>query len=471
MGILQRVLATGESFTSTELPVTLERQGDGRTEEAFFNIIYQAVRDASGRTTGVLTFAVEVTENVRARRRDAALTEDLRRQKEALSASEQQFRSLADSIPQLVWMADPDGGLSWFNQRWYEYTGTTAEQVKGWGWEAVHEPAELERVVASWKAALREERPWEDQFRMRRRDGSFRWFLARAIPVRDAGGRIVRWFGTSTDIDDEWRTVEDLRRAEEEIRHLNADLEHRVRERTTQLQEANKELESFSYSVSHDLRAPLRHITGFSQLLERRVGGSLDEVSRNYLKTIHSAAQQGGTLVDDLLAFSRMGRAEMRQAPVDLQTLAQEVRRELEADAAGREVEWRVGELPPVEADPSLLRQVLRNLFGNALKYTRPKAHAVIEVGARESGGEVELWVRDNGVGFEMQYVDKLFGVFQRLHTAEQFEGTGIGLANVRRIVSRHGGRTWAEGAVGQGATFHFTLPQAASQQQGPTPS
>jgi light-regulated signal transduction histidine kinase (bacteriophytochrome) len=300
---------------------------------------------------------------------------------------------------------------------------------------------------------------------MRRKDGSYRWFLARAIPVRDAAGRIVRWFGTSTDIDDEWRTVEDLRRAEEEIRHLNTDLERRVRERTAQLQEANKELESFSYSVSHDLRAPLRHITGFSQLLERRAGASLDAVSRNYLKTIHSAAQQGGTLVDDLLAFSRMGRAEMRQSHVDLQALAHEVRHELEADAVGRRVEWRVGELPPVEADPSLLRQVLRNLFGNALKYTRPREHALIEVGSRRGGGELEVWVRDNGVGFEMQYVDKLFGVFQRLHTVEQFEGTGIGLANVRRIISRHGGRTWAEGAVGQGATFHFTLPLAAASQ------
>jgi PAS domain S-box-containing protein len=424
------------------------------------------VREASGRITGVLTFAVEVTENVRARRRDAALTEDLRRQKEALSASEQQFRSLADSIPQLVWMAEPDGGVSWFNERWFEYTGATLEQMRGWGWEAAHEPTDLPRVLESWKAALEEGRPWEDQFRMRRKDGSFRWFLARAIPVRDASGRIVRWFGTNTDIDDEWRALEELRSAQEEIHHLNTDLERRVQERTLQLQEANKELESFSYSVSHDLRAPLRHITGFSQLLERRVGASLDEVSRNYLKTIHSAAQQGGTLVDDLLAFSRMGRAEMRQAHVDLQTLAQEVRRELEADAAGRSVEWRVGELPPVEADPALLRQVLRNLFGNALKYTRPKEHAVIEVSAHENGGEVEVRVRDNGVGFEMQYVDKLFGVFQRLHTVEQFEGTGIGLANVRRIISRHGGRTWAEGAVGQGATFHFTLPPAATQHE-----
>ncbi|HYH96613.1 sensor histidine kinase [Hyalangium sp.] len=233
-------------------------------------------------------------------------------------------------------------------------------------------------------------------------------------------------------------------------------------ERTAQLQEALQELESFSYSVSHDLRAPLRHITGFAQLLERKAGPKLDDTSRGYLRTIISAAQQGGTLVDDLLSFSRMGRAELRHSRVELQELVDEVRRELLVDTQDRTIEWRIGPLHAVRADPALLRQVIRNLLGNAMKYTRPKPHALVEVGSRISAGDVEVWVRDNGVGFEMQYVDKLFGVFQRLHTVEEFEGTGIGLANVRRIISRHGGRTWAEGAVGQGATFHFSLPRAA---------
>jgi light-regulated signal transduction histidine kinase (bacteriophytochrome) len=174
-----------------------------------------------------------------------------------------------------------------------------------------------------------------------------------------------------------------------------------------------------------------------------------------------SSAKQGDALVDALLAFSRMGRAELRQTRVDLGALVEEVRRELQPDAAGREVEWRVGPLPEVRADPALLRQVVRNLLGNALKYSRTRPRALIEVGAHEKDGEVDVWVRDNGVGFDMRSADRLFGPFQRLHTAEEFEGSGIGLANVRRIISRHGGRTWAEGEVGKGATVFFSLPQS----------
>ncbi|CAM3166372.1 PAS domain-containing protein [Corallococcus sp. ZKHCc1 1396] len=452
---LETVYRTGETYQGREIPLRLGRDQGEDAPEGFFNLTFQPLRDAEGRVDGIVSVSWEVTEQVVARRRIEALAAELKDR-------EQQFRTLADSIPQLSWMTEPDGSIFWYNQRWYDYTGTSLEQMAGWGWKSVHDPDDVDRVVAHYQEAMREGRLWEDQFRLRRADGTYRWFLSRAMPVRDAEGRIVRWFGTNTDIDDERKAVEALKLAEEEIRRLNTGLEKRVRERTAQLQEANKELESFSYSVSHDLRAPLRHITGFAQLLERRAAAKLDDVSRGYLTTIAGAAKQGGTLVDDLLAFSRMGRAEMRRTPVDLGQLVTEARKDLLPEESGRQVGWQVSELPTVEGDPALLRQVIHNLLANALKYTRPKPEALIEVGAREAEGEAVVWVRDNGVGFEMQYVDKLFGVFQRLHTAEEFEGTGIGLANVRRIVSRHGGRTWAEGAVGQGATFTFTLPRTS---------
>ena len=254
--------------------------------------------------------------------------------------------------------------------------------------------------------------------------------------------------------------ITERKAAEAKITQLNAELQQRA----ATLEVANKELESFSYSVSHDLRAPLRHVHGYVEMLQRATDGQLSEQAQRYLNTITEASVEMGQLIDDLLAFSRMGRTEMRESRVDVGVLVQETIRDLDMATTGRNIVWQTAPLPAVLGDPSLLKQVLANLVGNAVKYSRMRDPARIEIGcAGEEDGRVILFVRDNGAGFDMQYAHKLFGVFQRLHRAEEFEGTGIGLATVRRIVTRHGGRVWAEGAVDKGATFYFTLKRSAS--------
>lgn len=231
------------------------------------------------------------------------------------------------------------------------------------------------------------------------------------------------------------------------------------------LEAANKELEAFSYSVSHDLRAPLRHIDGYASLLNKSAGDSLNEKAKRYLQTISDSAKQMGQLIDDLLVFSRMGRQEMLHTTVNLDQLIKAILYDLRLDLQGREISWTIDTLPEVPGDPAMLRQVFVNLISNAIKFTGTRPVAEIAIGLeRKSAGEITVFVRDNGVGFDMQYLDKLFGVFQRLHRADEFEGTGIGLANVRRIVHRHGGRVWAEGIPDQGATFFVTLPTRRSQ-------
>jgi len=282
--------------------------------------------------------------------------------------------------------------------------------------------------------------------------GNGLWIEAHGRPlVDDAGvarGGVVAF-----------RDITERKAAEREISQLNQALELRVKERTAQLESANQELETFTYSVSHDLRAPLRHIAGFSALLMEEFSSKLDSQAQHYVHRIEDGTHKMGKLVDELLSLARVGRISPALKLVDLNAMVEEVISMLKPEWAARSVEWKIVPLPSLSCDPTLIKQVLQNLLSNALKYSRPRATAVIEVGTTTSpGGETAIFVRDNGVGFNMKYADKLFGVFQRLHRNEEFEGTGVGLATAQRIIKKHGGTIWADAELDKGATFFFTL-------------
>jgi PAS domain S-box-containing protein len=302
---------------------------------------------------------------------------------------------------------------------------------------------------------------WEGELTRARPDGGLATVASRWVLARDAGGGA----GVILEINSD---ITERKRAEQEIRLLNEQLEQRVRERTAQLDAANKELEGFAYSVSHDLRAPLRAIDGFSQMLMTEHATGLAEEPRRLLQRVSENSRKMGRLIDDLLRFSRLGRQGMKRQPVATAELVRQCLDDLADERQGRPVELAIGELPPGQGDPALLKQVWLNLLANALKFTRTRDPARVEVGSFARDGETVYFVRDNGVGFDMAYVDKLFGVFQRLHRQEEYEGTGVGLALTQRIVYRHGGRAWAEAQPGRGATFFFTLGRSNTDAESP---
>lgn len=310
-------------------------------------------------------------------------------------------------------------------------------------------PEDRPQVERDIGAAVTGSGQFESEFRVIWPDGSLHVLCSRGHVSRDPSGNAVRMTGVNWD-------VTRSRQAEVDIRNLNHELEARLAE----LGISNRELEAFSYSVSHDLRAPLRQVHGFSKVVVEQYGPQLDAQGQHYLRRIEEGASQMGRLIDDLLNLARLGRRPLKREPTELAALVEGVRADLESEINGRKVEWRIQPLPPADCDPGLMKQVFANLLANSLKYTRPRERAVIEVGQRAVNGEQAIYVRDNGVGFNMKYADKLFGVFQRLHRSDEFEGTGVGLATVQRIIHKHGGRIWAQGEVGKGATFSFTLEE-----------
>jgi PAS domain S-box-containing protein len=374
-----------------------------------------------------------------------------RRQAEAARReSEERYRTLTEVSPVGIFHADGDGHYLYVNERWCELAGVTAAAARGDGWlQAVH-PDDRQRVQIDWRHAVAASQPFRSEFRFQHPTGVTIWVFGQVMGEDSTIGGARGYIGAVTNITDR-------KRAEEQTKQLNAELERRVHERTRQLEDTNRELESFSYSVSHDLRAPLRHIIGFSAELREERAADVSPHVHELLQRIGAAAQRMSQLIDDLLQLSRVTRAEMQRQRVDLSALAQSIGAKLQEGDPGRSVERVVAPDVVAYGDARLLRIVLENLLGNAWKYTATHPHARIEFGVTEGEAPV-YFVRDDGVGFDMRYAEKLFGAFQRLHSSDAFEGTGIGLATVQRIIRRHGGRVWAEAAVEQGATFYFTV-------------
>ena len=372
---------------------------------------------------------------------------------ETLRQSERQFRHLAEALPQLVWIAAPDGSIQYCNARCREYSGLPSEELHNDLWTRLLHPDDLQNTVDRWQYSVRTGEPYEIEYRLRRgSDGAYRWFLSRAVPVRGDMGEIFRWFGTSTDIEPQKQSEEELRRVMDELTR------------------SNRELEQFAYIASHDLQKPLRKVAGYVQILRRKYQGRLDEKADTYIGYASEGTLRMQQLINDLLAYSRIGRSSAF-LPVDLNAafalaiacLADEI------EKSGAEVTSDI--LPTVTGDRDQLDLLFKHLIGNALKYRDPEKPPRIHVAAHKTEGEWEFSVRDNGIGIEPRFFGKIFLIFQRLHSREEYPGTGIGLATVKKIIERHHGRVWVESHPGEGSTFYFSLPSDAVDHAAmPTP-
>lgn len=385
------------------------------------------------------------------RARIGRLIAEKKRNEASLREAYDLLRAVSNGITDAIFVKNLAGRYLTINPAGAAFLGCSVEEVIGQSDAKFFAPDSAEKIRED-DLRIMHEGATETYEEILTAAGVTRHFLVTKGPYRDGRGQIIGLIGLAKDITERKRT-------EEQIRQFNAELEQRVKERTLELEFALRELESFSYSVSHDLRAPLRHIRGFADMLAADSDSSLSDAGNRCVAVISNSAQRMNRLIDELLHFSKTANAEMRKRDLDMNSIIREVLQELSGDVQTRKIEWRIQSLPEVWGDQGLLRQVWVNLLSNAVKYTQHRNPAKIEIGCVRRENEFEFYIKDNGAGFDMKYAERLFGVFQRLHSEEEFEGTGVGLANVQRIITRHGGRTWAEATVNEGATFFFTLP------------
>jgi len=453
--ILDKVYQTGETYIGQEEKINLNNGVDPETE-IYLNLLYQATRDANDEIDGILVFAYDVTEQVLAR-------QALIQANEELGKANQEFQFVSDFMPQMVWVTLPNGDHIFYNKGWYEYTGLNFEETGGEGWNHVLHPDDRERAWKVWKNSLHNGSDYEIEYRIRRFDGEYRWFLGRALPMKDDEGNVIKWFGTCTDIHDQ-KIASDT-------------LEAKVKERTEELQKINLELESsnhellqFASIASHDLKEPLRKIIMFSNMVRDRHLNELPAGALEYITKIIASSTRMNALVADLLSFTKLSvDSEFEKA--DLKVILNEVLSDLELVIKEKAAIITTPDMPEAEIVPGQMRQVFQNIISNSLKFTRNGVTPEITITCQlvnrlsfidaldENGKFIRISIQDNGIGFENLHSEKIFTIFQRLHTKNKFEGTGIGLAIAKKIIAKHHGIIKGTGVEGEGACFVIVIP------------
>lgn len=452
-GILRQVLENGAPVYGELKGVTAAQPG----VERIWAESWYPLRDGSGTIVAVGVVADEVTERYR--------------NEKALRESEELFRALAENVPQLAWMARPDGFIFWYNRRWFDYTGTTLTEMQGWGWQSVHHEEHVARVVEGYREAVESGAAWEDTFPLRGKDGHYRWFLSRAFPIRDADGRITRWFGSNTDVTVLRETQQALREAQLHVRLYAEGLERTVAERTAKLTATIHELEGLSYSIAHDMRAPLRSMIGYSDILCEEHQAGLNPDGREYLRRIAASGRRLDRLIQDVLDYTRVVRGELPLEPVDLCKLLNELLESYPGIAARRSCICLGCDLPTLRANRAALTQVLSNLLDNAIKFVPKGAEPAVRIGSRaaeppnsSASGFGRTWalveIEDNGIGIDPDHHPRLFQMFQRFTPPGTYDGNGIGLAIARKAIERMGGAIGCDSCVGKGSRFWFVLPR-----------